>query len=108
MSIEERRKLIEKICKSDSVGFINPEIFQKGYSLETIGIYAILSSYNGRIPANELLHIYDPNHPDDPEVEELCRLSVWALYRDGFIELNTLTDNAVEEISEQLRLGELT
>ena len=30
------------------------------------------------------------------------------LYRDGFIKLNTLTDDGVEVISEQLGVGEFT
>lgn len=106
MNLDAKRKIIEDVCKLDGCGFLDPEVFKKGYSTQTLAVYSMLSSYNGKVSAAELMEMYDPEHRVDPEVEEDCMLALWALYKGGFLELNTLTDEGVEIISEQFGLDQ--
>lgn len=108
MDIRMKRKAIEDMCNLNQIGYINKEVFKMGYSIETASIYGMLAAYNGKVKANQLLKMYDPHYESDPEVEEQFMHSLWALYRDGFIELSTLTDECVEELSEQLGMDTLT
>lgn len=104
MNIDVNRKIIEDICKLDECGFVDPEAFNAGYSLETIGVYAILAAHNGKLKADELIKIYGYKGDVSGQIEEECKNALWLLYKGGFVELNTLTDEGVKIISEQLGL----
>lgn len=108
MDIKEKREKIEDVCRINSCGFVNPEVFEQGYSPQTLGVYGILASHNnGKLSGRELLMMYAPEEPESQDVLEACMCALWILYEDGFIELNTLLDKDVESVYEQLGLDKL-
>ena len=105
MDIKEKREKIEDVCRINSCGFVNPEVFEQGYSPQTLGVYGILASHNnGKLSGKELLMMYAPEEPESLEASEDCMYALWELYKDGFIELNTLLNKDVEDICKQLSI----
>ena len=103
-----RKKAVIDICKKGECGIIDGSVFKKGYSCQTIVVYSIIASYNGRIAAKELLEAYCSEDVDKQEAVEDCKSALWQLFTDGFVKLNTLTDEGVMAISEKFRLDKLT
>lgn len=98
----DNRKIIKNICNLNGYGFCDSEVFNQNYSIETMVIYAMLASHNGKLSATELLEMYGEDDGEEPET--VCMIALWALYKGGFIELSTLTDEGMQIISEQLGL----
>lgn len=106
MSIEEKRKAIQEYCNKNACGMVNPEVFKKGYQVETPYVYGMLASHcNGKLAADELLSDFNNERSgkDNEEMaEKILANAIWTLYRDGFIEICTLTDKSVANVYDQL------
>ena len=74
--------------------YLNSEIFEAGYSFETVGIYCMLAAYNGKISPDNLMKMCGYNNPDDNIA--ICKYALWTLFKDGFIELNILINEGAQ------------
>lgn len=74
----------------------DPRIFKMNYSAETRGVYEILVFHDGQISPEKLVEIV--SHLTTDDVNEVCRCALWALYRDGFIELNILIHETTDVV----------
>lgn len=95
MDIKKKRETIEKFCESNQCGFVNYEVLHSdNLSAFSKGIYAILvSMHNGNCSYAELME-------QQVGFDEDVMYAVWALFKNGFICLNTMSDNEVENIYE--------
>lgn len=75
----------------------NPKIFGMDYSAETRVIYEILVFHEGKISPKNLVEMVSNLTTDN--IEEVCRYALWALYRDGFIDLNILTHEIIDAVN---------
>lgn len=96
MDIEKKRKTIEEYCELNQCGFVNYEVLHSNkLSAFSKGIYAILVSLNNEnCTYTELMQ-------QQVGFDEDVMYAVWALFKNGFLRLNTLNDDEVENIYEK-------